>query len=55
MSSVLTVHNSVNAASALACSAFNLLAEELLFVHTLIIILVGDVFQSAGDVCHLLH
>lgn len=33
MSSVLTVHNSVTAASALACSAFNLL-EEMRFILT---------------------
>lgn len=34
MSSVLTVHNSVTAASALARSAFNLLGEEMRFTCT---------------------
>lgn len=34
MSSGLNARNSVNAASALACSAFNLLGEEIHFVRT---------------------
>lgn len=56
MSSVLTVHNLVNAASALACSAFNLLEEiDTFHTHRLIAILLADVFQSAGEICLLLY